>query len=55
MLGPILESPRLPLTVPQVLHNNRGNSARDSSWRGCVVRSLLGSDVFSHGPMMWMG
>jgi hypothetical protein len=55
VFGPILESFKLPLTVPRALYDNGGSGARVGSWRGCLVRSLLGCDVFSHGAMRWMG
>jgi hypothetical protein len=55
VFGPILESSRLPLTVSRALHDSGVNGARVGSWRGCLARSLLGGDVFSHGVMRWMG
>jgi hypothetical protein len=42
----VLESSGLPITFPQ---------ARVGSSRACLVRSLLGGDVFPCGVMMWMG
>jgi hypothetical protein len=55
VLGPILESSSLPLTVPRALHSSGENGAPIGSWRGRLVRSLLGSDVFPHGAWRWMG
>jgi hypothetical protein len=43
---PILESSRLPLTLPRSLHGSGEDSARVDSWRGCLARSLLGGNVF---------
>jgi hypothetical protein len=45
VFGPVLESSRLPLTVPRALHDNGENGARVGSWRGCLVRSLRGSSL----------
>jgi hypothetical protein len=53
LFGPVLESSRLALTVPPALHRIGENGARVSSWRVCLVRSLLGDDVFPHGAMRW--
>jgi hypothetical protein len=55
VFGPILESFRLPLTVPRALHGSEENGTWVGSWRGCLVRSLLSGDVFPHGAMRWMG
>jgi hypothetical protein len=55
VFGPFLESSRPPLIVPRALHGSGGNGARVGSWRGCLVRSLLGDDVFPHGAMRWTG
>jgi hypothetical protein len=44
VFGTILESSRLPLTVPWALHGSGKNGARVGSWRGCLVRSLLDGD-----------
>jgi hypothetical protein len=52
---PILQSSRLPLTVPRALHGSGGNGAQVGSWRGCLVRSLLGDIIFPCGVMRWMG
>jgi hypothetical protein len=41
MLEPVLESSRLPPTVPQALHESGVDGARVSSWGGCLARSLL--------------
>jgi hypothetical protein len=46
VFGPVLESSRLRPTIPQALHDSRGNNAQVGSWRGCLVRSLLGGDAF---------
>jgi hypothetical protein len=51
----ILESSRLPPTIPQVLHDNGVDDAWVGSLGGCLARSLLGGDVFPHGAMRWMG
>jgi hypothetical protein len=48
---PILESSRLPLTVPWALHGSGENGARVGSWRGCLVRSLLGGNIFLREAM----
>jgi hypothetical protein len=45
----ILESSKLPLSVPQALHGCEVNDDRVGSWRGCLARSLLGDNVFPHG------
>jgi hypothetical protein len=55
MFGPILESSRLPLTVPQVLHGSGVDGAWVGSSRGCLAKSLLGGDIFPHGVMRWTG
>jgi hypothetical protein len=55
LFGPILESSRLPLTIPQALHGSWENGASVYTKRGCLVRSLHGGDVFPCGVMMWMG
>jgi hypothetical protein len=55
MFGPVLESSVLPLTVPQALHGSGGNNAQASSWRGCLMRTLLVGDIFPHGAMRWTG
>jgi hypothetical protein len=55
MFGPVLESSSLPVTIPYALHGSGVNGARVGSWRGCLVRFLLGGDVFPHGAMRWMG
>jgi hypothetical protein len=52
---PVLESSKLPLTVLRALDDSGVNGARVGAWRGCLVRSLLGSDVFPRGAMRWMG
>jgi hypothetical protein len=51
VLGPVLESSRLPLTVFQALHGSGVDGTQVSSWRGCIARSLLGSDMFPRGSM----
>jgi hypothetical protein len=55
MFGPVLESSRLPLSVPWALHGSEVNGARIGSWRGSLVRSLLGNNVFPHGRVRWIG
>jgi hypothetical protein len=52
---PILESSRLPLSIPQTLHGTEVNGAQVVSWRGCLARSLLDDDVFPRGGMWWTG
>jgi hypothetical protein len=51
----VLESSRLPLTIPQAFLISGGNGARGDSWRCCLVMSLLDGGVFPHGVMRWMG
>jgi hypothetical protein len=53
--GPILESSRLCLTIPQALHGSGVNGDRVGSSEGCLAMSLLGVDVFPRGVMRWMG
>jgi hypothetical protein len=53
VFGPILESSRLPLTVPWALHGSGENGAQVGSWRGCLVRSLLGGNMFLFEAMRW--
>jgi hypothetical protein len=55
VFGPILESSRLPHTVPWALHDRGVDGAWVGSWGGCLVMSLLGGDVFTRGTMRWMG
>jgi hypothetical protein len=55
VFGLVLNSSRLPLSVPRTLHGSEVNGARVSSWRGCLARSLLGDDVFPRGVVYWMG
>jgi hypothetical protein len=52
---PVLESSRLPLSIPWVLLGSEVNSAQVGSWRDCLAMSLLGGDVFPHGVVRWMG
>jgi hypothetical protein len=52
VFGPILESFRLPPTVPQALHGSGVDGARVGSLGGCLVRSLLGGDVFLCGLLI---
>jgi hypothetical protein len=49
VFGPVLESSRLPLSIPWALNGSEVNGARVSSWRGCLVSFLLGDDAFPHG------
>jgi hypothetical protein len=51
----VLESSRLPLSIPHALHGSEVNGVRVGSWRDCLVRSLLGDDVFPHGGMRRIG
>jgi hypothetical protein len=51
----VLESSRLPPTVPWALHDSGVDGARVSSYRGYLAKSLLGGDVFPRGTMRWMG
>jgi hypothetical protein len=51
----VLESFRLPPTVPWALHDSGVDGARVSSYRGYLAKSLLGGDVFPRGTMRWMG
>jgi hypothetical protein len=55
VFGPVLESSRLPNTIPRALHGSGVDDARISSWGGCLARSLLGGDTFLCGVMRWMG
>jgi hypothetical protein len=55
VFGPVMESSRLPPTIPRALHDSGVDDARVGSWGDCLARSLLGSDVFPHGAMRWMG
>jgi hypothetical protein len=52
---PVLESSKLPATVPQAQHDSGVDNALVSSFGGCLARSLLGDDVFPCGAMRWMG
>jgi hypothetical protein len=45
---------KAPSYYSQTLHGSGENGARVGSWRGCLVRSLHGGDVFPHGAMRWM-
>jgi hypothetical protein len=51
----VLESCRLPLSVPWALHDSEVNGPRVGSRRGCLARSLLGDDVFPRGGVQWIG
>jgi hypothetical protein len=55
VFGPVLESSRLPLTIPWALHSSGVDGTQVGSWGGCLARSLLGGDVFPHGAIRWMG
>jgi hypothetical protein len=48
---PVLESSRLPPTVPWAFHGSGVDGAWLGSWGGCLARSLLGDDVFPHEAM----
>jgi hypothetical protein len=52
---PILETSRLPPTIPWVLHDSGVDGARISFWGDWLARSLHGDDIFPHGVMRWMG
>jgi hypothetical protein len=49
VLGPILESSRLHLSVPRALHGSKVNGGRVDLRRGCLASSFLGDDIFPHG------
>jgi hypothetical protein len=64
VFGPVLESSRLPLSIPWALHSSEVNGTQVNLQRGCLARSLLGNDIFPswrggvdrlayplHGPM----
>jgi hypothetical protein len=53
VFGLVLQSSRLPLSIPQALHGIEVNYAWVGSWRGCLARSLLGDDVFPRGGVRW--
>jgi hypothetical protein len=55
VFGPVLEPSRLPLIVPWALNGCGEDGAQVSSWRGCLVRYLLGGDIFPYGAMRWTG
>jgi hypothetical protein len=55
VFGPILESSRLPLSIPWALHVSEVNGTRVGSWRDCLARSLLGDDVFPRGGVRRTG
>jgi hypothetical protein len=55
VFGPILESSKLPPTIPQALHNNGVDGAWVGLWGCWLARYLLGGDVFPRGAMRWMG
>jgi hypothetical protein len=40
--------------LPGILGDEE-DGARDDSWRGCFMVSLLGNKVFPHEGWMWMG
>jgi hypothetical protein len=45
VFGNVLESSRLPLSIPWALHSSEVKGSRVGSHRGCVVKSLLSGDV----------
>jgi hypothetical protein len=51
----VLESSRLALSIPQVLHGSEVNGAGVDLCRCFLERSLLGEDVFSRGGVRWIG
>jgi hypothetical protein len=53
VFGPVLESFRLPLTVPWALHDSGENGAWVGSWRGCLV-SVSSSVLFSSVPCIFL-
>jgi hypothetical protein len=52
---PILESSRLPLSNPWVLHGGEVNGARVGLHKGCLVRFLLDDNAFPRGRVWWTG
>jgi hypothetical protein len=55
VFGSVLESSRLPPTTPRAHHGSGVDGAWVGSCGGCLVRSLLGGEVFPHEAMRWMG
>jgi hypothetical protein len=51
----VLESSELRLSIPRALYVSEVNGARVGSWRGSLVRSLLGDDIFPHGGVWRTG
>jgi hypothetical protein len=51
----VLESSRLPLSIPQALHGSEVNAAWVSSWRDYFAVAWLGGDVFPRGVVRWTG
>jgi hypothetical protein len=49
---PMLESSRLPPSVPRALHCSGVDGARVGSWGGCLGRYLLGGDVFLYSILI---
>jgi hypothetical protein len=45
VFGHVLESSSVPHTIPHVLHGSGENGARVGSWRGYLVRYLLGGEI----------
>jgi hypothetical protein len=42
----VLESSKLPLSIPQALHGSEVNGSYVGSWGGCLARSLFSGDIF---------
>jgi hypothetical protein len=46
VFGPILKSSKPPSVCIESLLDGRGVGSRVGSWRGCLMRSFLGGDIF---------
>jgi hypothetical protein len=55
VFGPVLESYRLPLSIPRALHVSEVNGAWVGPRRGCLARSLLADDDFPRGGVWRTG
>jgi hypothetical protein len=55
MFKHVLEAFRLPLTIPRAIHGSGESGARVGSYIGCLMRSLLGGDIFRCVAMRWTG
>jgi hypothetical protein len=51
VFGLVLESSRLPLSIPRALHGSEANGAWVGSQRGCLARPLLADDVLCNTPV----